>query len=47
MIRNKETRRTTVSFQDMTLLSGDGYPLALRFYETEAPKAVVKFIHGM
>ena len=36
-----------MSFQDMTLLSGDGYPLALRFYETETPKAVIKFIHGM
>ena len=36
-----------MSFQDMTLLSGDEYPLALRFYETESPKAVVKFIHGM
>ena len=47
MTRNKESRRKTVSFQDMTLLSGDGYPLALRFYETETPKAVIKFIHGM
>ena len=47
MIRHEESRRNTVGFQDMTLLSGDGYPLALRFYETDAPKAVVKFIHGM
>ncbi len=36
-----------MSFQDMTLLSADEYPLALRFYETESPKAIVKFIHGM
>lgn len=31
----------------MTLKSRDGYGLALRIYETDNPKAVVKFIHGM
>ena len=36
-----------MSFQEMILPAGDGYPLALRIYEAEAPKAVVKCIHGM
>ena len=36
-----------MSYQELTLPSGDGYPLALRIYETDAPKAVVKCIHGM
>jgi len=36
-----------VSFQELTLPSKDGYQLSLRVYEAEAPKAVVKCIHGM
>jgi len=36
-----------VSYRIQTLASRDGYELSLRFYETAAPKAVVKFIHGM
>ena len=36
-----------MSYQEMTLKSRDGYGLALRIYETDNPKAVVKFIHGM
>jgi len=36
-----------VSYRIQTLASRDGYELSLRFYEADAPKAVVKFIHGM
>ena len=36
-----------MSYQEMTLPSKDGYRLALRIYEADDPKAVVKFIHGM
>ena len=36
-----------MSYQEVTLPSGDGYLLALRVYEAEKPKAVVKCIHGM
>lgn len=36
-----------MSFQELTLPSKDGYQLSLRVYEAEAPKAVVKCIHGM
>ena len=36
-----------MSYQELTLPSKDGYPLALRVYETDEPKAVVKSIHGM
>ena len=36
-----------MSFQEKTLKARDGYELALRIYEAEEPKAVVKFIHGM
>ena len=36
-----------MSYRIQTLASRDGYELSLRFYETAAPKAVVKFIHGM
>ena len=34
-------------FQETTLQAKDGYELALRIYEADGPKAVVKFIHGM
>ena len=33
--------------QEMTLRARDGYELALRIYEADEPKAVVKCIHGM
>ena len=33
--------------QDLTLKSVDGYELALSLFETEKPKAIVQFIHGM
>ena len=36
-----------MSYRIQTLASRDGYELSLRFYEADAPKAVVKFIHGM
>ena len=36
-----------MSCQELTLPSGDGYPLSLRIYEAYEPKAVVKLIHGM
>ncbi|MBO4470754.1 MAG: alpha/beta hydrolase [Clostridia bacterium] len=36
-----------MSYRIQTLASRDGYELSLRIYETEAPKAIVKFIHGM
>lgn len=36
-----------MSFQEKTLKAKDGYELALRIYDAEEPKAVVKFIHGM
>ena len=36
-----------MSFRGITLPSADGYPLAVRIYEAETPKAVVKCIHGM
>lgn len=36
-----------MSYRIQTLTSRDGYELSLRFYEADAPKAVVKFIHGM
>ena len=36
-----------MSYQELTLPSKDGYPLALRIYEADEPKAVVKCIHGM
>ena len=36
-----------MSYQELTLPSRDGYKLALRAYETNEPKAVVKCIHGM
>ena len=36
-----------MSFQELTLQAKDGYPLAIRIYEAEEPKAVVKCIHGM
>ena len=36
-----------MSFQEKKLKARDGYELALRIYEAEEPKAVVKFIHGM
>lgn len=36
-----------MSFREETLPARDGYELALRIYEAEEPKAVVKFIHGM
>lgn len=36
-----------MSWQETTLAAKDGYQLALRIYEAEEPKAVVKFIHGM
>lgn len=36
-----------MSFQEKKLKARDGYELALRIYETDEPKAVVKFIHGM
>ena len=36
-----------MSYQELTLSSRDGYELALRVYEANEPKAVVKCIHGM
>ena len=36
-----------MSLQEMKLSAKDGYELALRIYEADEPKAVVKFIHGM
>jgi len=36
-----------VSYQETTLTAKDGYQLALRIYEADEPKAVVKCIHGM
>jgi len=36
-----------VSHQELTLSSRDGYQLALRIFDAEEPKAVVKCIHGM
>lgn len=36
-----------MSYQEQTLKAGDGYQLALRVYEADKPKAVVKCIHGM
>ena len=36
-----------MSYQEKTVASKDGYPLALRIYEANNPKAVVKCIHGM
>ncbi len=36
-----------MSFLEMTLNAKDGYELALRIYEADGPKAVVKCIHGM
>ena len=36
-----------MSHQDTTLTAKDGYQLALRIYEADHPKAVVKCIHGM
>ena len=36
-----------MSYQELTLPSKDGYRLALRIYEAEKPKAVIKVIHGM
>ena len=36
-----------MSYRIQTLTSRDGYELSLRFYEADALKAVVKFIHGM
>ena len=36
-----------MSYQELTMLSRDGYKLAARVYESNEPKAVVKCIHGM
>ena len=36
-----------MSFEALTLPSKDGYRLALKIYEADNPKAVVKCIHGM
>ena len=36
-----------MSLQELKLSAKDGYELALRIYEADEPKAVVKFIHGM
>ena len=36
-----------MSYQELTLPSRDGYKLAVRVYEANEPKAVVKCIHGM
>ena len=36
-----------MSYQETTLAARDGYELALRFYEANEPKTVVKCIHGM
>ena len=36
-----------MSFEEMTLRAKDGYELALRIYDTDGPRAVVKCIHGM
>ena len=36
-----------MNMQEMKLSAKDGYGLALRIYEADEPKAVVKFIHGM
>ena len=36
-----------MSYLEKTIASKDGYPLALRIYESDTPKAVVKCIHGM
>ena len=36
-----------MSWQETTLKARDGYELALRVYETDRPKGVVKLIHGM
>ena len=36
-----------MSFQEKILSARDGYRLALRIYEADEPKAVVKCIHGM
>ena len=36
-----------MSFEELKLPSKDGYPLALRIFEADEPKAVVKCIHGM
>ena len=36
-----------MGYQDLTLTARDGYPLAIKIYEADSPKAVIKFIHGM
>ena len=36
-----------MSYLEKTIASKDGYSLALRIYEADTPKAVVKCIHGM
>ena len=36
-----------MSREEIKLAAKDGYELALRVYEADEPKAVVKFIHGM
>ena len=36
-----------MSFEEMTLRAKDRYELALRIYDTDRPRAVVKCIHGM
>ena len=36
-----------MNLQEMTLRARDGYELALRIYEADEPKGVVKCIHGM
>ena len=36
-----------MNLQELKLSAKDGYELALRIYEADEPKAVVKFIHGM
>ncbi len=36
-----------MSREEIKLAAKDGYELALRIYEADEPKAVVKFIHGM
>ena len=36
-----------MSFENLIIKAKDGYELSARLFESESPKAVIKFIHGM
>ena len=36
-----------VSFEQITVRSGDGYELSVHVFDTPEPRAVIRFIHGM